>query len=811
MAARKRLVILDTHAIIHRAYHALPPLSNSKGQPTGALYGVVAMMLKVIADLKPDYMVACRDLPGGTFRDKMFDQYKAHRAELESDLISQLEFAPKIFESFGMPVYSAPGFEADDCIGTIVHELKNNKDIDAIIATGDMDTLQLVEGKHVQVYTLRKGLNDTILYDSDRVHERYGFGPEHVVDYKALRGDPSDNIPGIKGIGEKTGEQLVQNFGSIEEMYALLEQGDAPFVAAGVKARMIELVRTGRASAELSKKLATIRPDAPIDFKVPGEWNLAMHAEAVATLCDELEFRTLRDRVRKFADKPESSAQSAGQVAEVDEEVLTGHSTEGIDPEELRETGIMLWLLRSDYTNPSIDDMLGYANTEDYATARAKIRADLAATPSVQQVFEKIEKPLMEVVRRMNAIGVAVDKTTLNKLAKEYNKELEAIAARIYRAAGHEFNINSPKQLGVVLYDELKINPAKQKKTATGARTTREDELVKLSEMHPIINDVLAYRELAKLLGTYVEKIPALIDREGRLHSTFVQTGAATGRMSCEDPNLQNIPIKTEHGRRIREAFAAPKGRVLVAIDYSQIELRIAAGLSGDETLSEVFRTGGDIHTAVASRVFGVPPEQVDREMRRRAKVINFGILYGMGVNALKDNLGAGVKREEAATYLDDYFKSFSGLAIWIEEVKQDATRLGYTETIFGRRRYFPGLKSPLPQLRAQAERMAVNAPIQGTQSDIIKLAMVEADRIIEENKWRGDCALVMQVHDELVYEMSEKNADEMAEVLKKVMQDVAPVEKLSNVPIVAEAKKGKNWGEMKAGPSFHGRNVTTW
>lgn len=808
MASRKKLVILDTHAIIHRAYHALPPLSNSKGQATGALYGVVTMLLKIIAELKPDYMVACRDLPGGTFRDTMFEAYKAHRAQLESELISQLEYAPKIFEAFGMPVYCAKGFEADDCIGTIVHELKSHKDIDVIIATGDMDTLQLVDGKKVQVYTLRKGLNDTILYDSDRVHERYGFGPEHVVDYKALRGDPSDNIPGIKGIGEKTGEQLVQNFGSIEEMYAVLSKGDATFIEAGVKARMIELVRNGRESAELSKKLATIRSDAPIEFKVPSEWHLEMHAESVAKLCDELEFRTLRDRVRKLSGNTESTATTDASVEEVKEQ-STQASTEGIDPEELRETGIALWIVRSDYTNPSLDDMLGYATTEDYNTARAKILADLNAVPSLRGVFDRIEKPLMVVVQQMHVDGVAVDNKVLKHLQTEYTKELDLVAARIHGAAGHEFNINSPKQLGVVLYDELHINPVKQKKTATGARTTREDELVKLAEMHPIINDVLAYRELSKLLGTYIEKIPALVDKYGRLHTTFVQTGAATGRMSCEDPNLQNIPIKTEYGRRIREAFVAPKGRVLVAIDYSQIELRIAAGLSSDAALVAVFKEGRDIHTEVASRVFGVPADKVDREMRRRAKVINFGILYGMGANALKDNLGAGVKRDEASTYLDDYFKNFSGLALWIEEVKQNATRLGYTETLFGRRRYFPGLKSPLPQLRAQAERMAVNAPIQGAQSDIIKLAMVEADRVIKENGWREVCTLVLQVHDELVYEMSETKANEMTGVIKKVMEDVAPIDKLSGVPIVAEAKKGKNWGVMTPGASSHGRNAT--
>ena len=322
--------------------------------------------------------------------------------------------------------------------------------------------------------------------------------------------------------------------------------------------------------------------------------------------------------------------------------------------------------------------------------------------------------------------------------------------------------------------------------------------MTKLAGENPIVADILQYRELQKLLSTYIEKIPALIATDGRLHAQFLQAGTTTGRMASESPNLQNIPIKTEYGRRIREAFAAEKGNVLVAIDYSQIELRIAAGLSGDKKLLSVFKEGGDIHTAVASEVFGVPPERVDREMRRRAKVINFGILYGMGVNALRANLGAGVSRDESAQYLSDYFKNFSGLREWIDRTKFEAAKNGYTETLFGRRRYFSGFKSSLPGIVAQAERMAVNAPIQGTQADVIKRAMVAADVLIDKNKWRNEVRLVLQVHDELVYEIPEKGAEDIARTLRKVMEDAAPIERLSNVPIIAEASIGPNWGEMK-------------
>ncbi len=790
-----RLVLLDTHAIIHRAYHALAAaeLKAPDGSPTGALYGLVSMLLRIVEDLKPDYLVACRDLPGKTHRHEMFDGYKAQRAQLEPDLISQIQRAPSIFEAFGVPMYSMPGFEADDMLGMIVKQISIRSDIDTVIASGDLDMLQMVQGRHVQVYTLRTGLNDTIMYDEDRVRERYGFGPEHITDYKALRGDPSDNIPGIKGIGEKTATDLIMQFGSIEEMYASLEKNEDAF-AKKVKPRIVGLLKEGKPDAHFSKELATIRGDAPITFALPKtHWHLVDHSATVAALCDDLGFKSLKNRVNDFIRDKEDFPTGP-------ESVTTPMEFEVAPPEAaaLEETSVALWLLRSEYTTPSLDDVLGYGDTRDFGLAREKIFTDLRSTGRLEEVFEKIERPLIPIMHRMNADGIALDVSYLKDLAEEYNAELSKIAARIYAHAGHEFNISSPKQLGVVLYDELKIVAERQKKTATGARTTREEELLKLSDQHEIIGDVLSYRELQKLLSTYVEKMPALLHEDGRLHPTFLQAGSATGRMASENPGVQNIPIKSDYGRRIRAGFVAEKGNALVALDYSQIELRIAAGLSGDEKLIGVFKDGGDVHTAVAAQVFNVPPEHVDKEMRRRAKVINFGILYGMGVNSLRMNLGANISREESSRFLSDYFQNFSGLSSWIERTKTDAARTGYTETLYGRRRYFPGFKSPLPQMRAQAERMATNAPIQGTQADIIKLAMVEADRIIEEKKWRDQVRLVMQVHDELVYEIDEKIAVEVAQEIRRVMESAVPSERLGGVPILAEAAIGKNWGDMK-------------
>jgi DNA polymerase-1 len=796
---KQRLILLDTHAILHRAYHALPDFSSSKGEPTGALYGLITMLLRIVDDLRPDYVIATRDLPGGTHRHDLFEAYKGTRVKTEDALISQLERAPEVFKAFGIPMYQAPGYEADDCLGTIVHELKPRIDIETVIASGDMDTLQLVSPS-VRVYTMRKGINDTILYDDERVRERYGFGPESVVDYKALRGDPSDNIPGVKGIGEKTATELLQQFGTLENLYTALDAEPESLKNAGIKPRIIDLLREHRADAEMSKKLATISHDAPIDFKVPEKkWQLADHLEAINALCDELEFKSLKERVRMAA--------RTGQIteAEIAEENTDSAPLPEVNSDLLAETSVALWLLHSDTSDPSLQDILNAAHTDDFEEARTTIFKELHETGRLQEVYEKIEKPLIPIARRMNVDGVYVDTTTLKALAKEYSKELGVLAGKIYMHAGREFNINSPKQLGNVIYDELKVVPIKQKKTASGARTTREEELLKLAHLHPIIADVLAYRELQKLLSTYIEKMPALIASDGRLHARFLQAGTTTGRMASDSPNLQNIPIKTDYGRRIRTAFAAEKGNAMVAIDYSQIELRIAAGLSGDEKLISVFKEGGDIHTEVAARVFGVAPKDVDREMRRRAKVINFGILYGMGVNALRANLeqgmpqgGQDISRDDASHYIADYFKNFSGLREWIDKIKFEAAKYGFTETLFGRRRYFPGFKSSMPGMVAQAERMAVNAPIQGTQADIIKLAMVEADALIEKNDWREKVRLVLQVHDELVYEIPEDGAEEIALTLRGVMEKAAPSEKLSDVPIIAEASVGANWGEMK-------------
>lgn len=782
-----RLVLLDAHAIIHRAYHALPDFSAPDGSPTGALYGLSSMLLRIATDLEPDYIVACYDLPKPTVRHEAYAEYKATRSVMDDALSTQIGTSRDVFKAFSIPIYEKEGFEADDILGTIVERLKDDPAIEIIIASGDMDTMQLITGKKVQVYTLKKGLNDTILYDEKAVEERYGFPPALIADFKGLRGDPSDNIKGVPGIGEKTGTELIQKFGSVEDIYAAIERDEQTLILAGIKPRIVNLLKEHEEDALFSKSLATIRLDAPVSFALPKKhWRETISIEALLALFDELGFRSLRPRVRGLF----------GSEEESEEEVEEPDPEEEIPEDRLEEAKVMLWLLHSDFTNPNLDDILAFTKAKDFESAYILLEKGISETGRLKELYDTIEKPLIRILKEMRACGVRIDTGVLERLRKEYRKDLSAIEKRIHAAAGREFNISSPKQLGDVLFDELGLGVKGQKKTATGQRSTKESELEKLKDQHPIVADVLEFRGLQKLLSTYIEALPPLLDKEGRLHAEFLQYGAVTGRMASQNPGLQNIPIRTERGRAIRTAFIPRDGFTLVGLDYSQIELRIAAILSGDEKLITIFKSGRDVHTEVAAAVFKVAPEDVDREMRRRAKIINFGILYGMGVNALKTQLGTSTA--EAHTFYDDYFATFQTLAHYLESTRGYARKHGYTETMFGRRRQFPEMKSPLPYVRAQAERMAINAPIQGTQADIIKLAMVRVNAFLEESKSTEDAHLLLQVHDELVYEVRTDRIEELAAKIREIMEGALPEALANGVPILAEAKSGSDWGSME-------------
>lgn len=777
---KEKIVLLDAHAIIHRAYHALPDFTSSSGEPTGALYGLSAMLMKIINDLKPDYVVACYDLPEPTHRHIVYEEYKGGRAKIDDTLIQQLERSRDVFKAFGIRIYEKAGYEADDILGTIAYKLKDNKDVQIIIASGDMDTLQLVDNKKVVVYMPKKGIKEMITYDESAVKERFSFKPKLLIDYKGLRGDPSDNIVGIRGIGEKTATTLITKFGTIEDIYKKLEKNEEQFKKVGITPRIINLLKENEEEALFSKELATINLKVPIVFSLPKKkWSDEMKPEEILELFNELSFRTLSDRARNLFGVQSNFVEEE----EIDEE-----------SEEFKEVAIALWVIDSEITNPSKDDVLQYAHTHLFTEAKEIILKELKKQ-KLESVFNDIEKPLIPIINKMYERGVLIDTKYLKKLSDEYHKKLDILEKSIWKLAGEEFNINSPKQLAEVLFDKMGLSVKNHKKTGTGLKSTKESELQKMKGISPIIDDILSYRELQKLLSTYIDNIPELVDKNNRLHAEFIQTGTTTGRMSSQNPNLQNIPIRTELGRNIRNAFVAEKGFAFVAIDYSQIELRMAAILSDDKELVRVFKTGGDIHSVVASNVFNVPQDMVDKEMRRQAKIINFGILYGMGVNALKQNLGTD--RASAQQYLNEYFKSFSGLAKYIEHIKREAGRKGYTETLFGRRRYFHGLSSPIPYIRAAAERMAVNAPMQGTQADIIKIAMNRIDKYIKKNKLESDVYLILQVHDELVFEVR-KNKEDVIPELKKIMESVLPKKETKGIPLIADVSLGENWGEMK-------------
>src|SRR3989338_6875200 len=759
---RKILVLLDAHAILHRAFHALPDFTSPKGEPTGALYGFTAFLIKVIRELKPDYIAAAYDLPKPTFRHIAYDKYKAGRAKMDDSLAKQINRSHDILKAFNVHVYSAEGFEADDVLGTIAEMVQKNsewkKSVKTIIASGDMDTLQLIKDDNVVVYTLKKGINETIIYDEKAVVERYGFGPELIVDYKALKGDPSDNIIGVKGIGEKSATELIKRYGGIENMFSKLKEGKVE-----ARPRIIELLKGGEEEAQFSKTLAEIRRDAPIDFSLEKvSWKEKFNAEEIKPIFNELGFKSLLVRIKE---------------------------NNGTMPEKMEQP----------------------RKEKKPADFKTKVVEEKKSKTEISEMLRvKVEEPLAKILAEMENKGALIDVDYLKNLSEEKHKELNGLEKKIWKLAGEEFNINSPKQKGKVLFVKLGLGGAKPKKTATGAYSTNAAQLAKLKDAHPIIGDIMEYREISKLVSTYIDALPKLADENNRLHTHFDSFGTATGRLSSENPNLQNIPKKTERGREVRKAFVADRGYKLVDFDYSQIDLRVAAILSGDKNLIEIFQKGGDAHASAAVKVFGVKPEEVTAEMRRKIKVINFGVLYGMGINALRQNLGG--TREEAQKFYGDYFKNFSGLKDYIEKTKKFAKENGWTETLFGRRRYFPEISSRLEYLQKEAERMAVNMPIQGTSADFIKLAMVRADKALGEKGLKDKVFMLLQIHDELLFEIKEEVVVKAIPIIKEAMESVYPLKgkgvelvaeqykkiNLPDMPIEVNVETGDNWEEME-------------
>ena len=810
----KKLILIDSHALIHRAYHALPPLTTKSGELVNAVYGFTSILIKTISNFKPDYIVAAFDAPGATFRHEEYKEYKATRVKAPDDLYAQIPRVKEILTAFNIPIFEKSGFEADDVIGTISKHLsaKSGKDIEVLILTGDMDNLQLV-GKNVSVlYSPPSASKEQIIYDDKKIAERFeGLKPEQLIDFKGLKGDPSDNIPGVKGIGEKTAIILLNKFGTIEKLYGAIEKGKAENVSAGV----LEKLKAGKDTAFFSKKLATIKQNVPIKFDLKKSEFGKFDKNKIIELFQNLGFVSLINRL-----KPRSSAEGRGKQGTLAmSPSINIEDRVGYDFKSFIKTprGKRVVISSSDF-DVMIAAYILNPGEHDYSLEKLSLREFGAVLPKdeaisklapifknrlieteTKKVFEEIEMPLIPILAKMETAGIKLDVKKINKLNVYLGKELEKLQNKIYKLAGEKFNINSPQQLSEILFVKLKIPGTRAggrfKKTSGGALSTGAAELEKLRSQHKIIDFILKYRELAKLKSTYTETLPKFVDNNNRVHTTFNQTGTASGRLSSHDPNMQNIPARGTWGDEVRKAFIAEKGYKFLSVDYSQIHLRIIAALANDRKMMEAFKKGLDIHKFTASEINNVPMDKVTSEMRFSAKALNFGIIYGMGAQSFSES--AGISKEKAKEFIAEYLKDFSGVAQYIKKLQEEAKQRGYTMTLFGRRRYLPELKSPNPMLRAQAERIAINMPIQGLEADIMKKAMIGVDNWIQKENLNNNVKMLLQVHDELLFEVKEDLVKKIAPEIVKIMESVI---KLS-VPIAAEAKIGNNWGELRVFP----------
>lgn len=797
----KRIILLDTHAIIHRAYHALPDFKSQNGTPTGALYGLCNMISSIIRDLKPDYVFACYDLPEKTFRHVAYEEYKGKRQKTDDDLVSQIIDSREIIEALSIPIYDAPGYEADDVIGTFVHKFKSDKNFEIIIASGDMDTLQLIDKKKVRVFTLKKGITDTVLLDEDYVLNRFGFSPIYIPDYKALRGDTADNIPGVPGVGEKTAITLIQKFHTLENLYKVLNKDENEVKTAGVTDRIVKILKENEENAFFSKMLVSIREDTPIDFSLPEkEWKESFDKELAEKVFKKFEFRKMMEKFDPNYIKPEKIPEI--KTKKVEQTLFSDTPKVEVSKEQkqmFEELKMMFWLLNSENTNATIEKILEATKTDSLPKAHVELSKQIKNDNKLYWLYENVEKKLFEIVDKMSKRGMLIDVDYLQGFSKKIHKDLEVLQKEIIELAGEDFNINSSKQLSQILFEKLNLNAKGVKKRKDGLSKVDAEVLIKFKGTHPIINKILEYREKEKLRSTYIDSWLSSVDDDNTLHPEFLIYGTSTGRFSSQNPNVQNIPIGGNFGEELRKSFVARDGFSLVALDYSQIELRALAILSQDESLIDIFNKKQDIHTEVASKLYGVEPQSITKDMRRHAKVVNFGILYGMGKVALSKEMG--VTPTEAKDIIDTYFSRFPKVAIYLGDVLKDSRKNGFTETLFGRKRYIANIKSNVPFLRALAERMAGNAPIQGTATaDLIRIALVNVWQFIKESKLEKDVFPLLQIHDELVFEIKDDVLDKVLPQIKQIMEKEIDPKFLVNkktVPIITESHVGKNWGQM--------------
>ena len=901
----KKLAIIDSFALLFRAWHAIPNLTSKDGTMINAVYGFTSILLKLITEIHPDYLVAAFDLPQETFRHKEYKLYKANREAPDKAFIAQISMAEKVLKGLNIPVMAVPGYEADDVIGSLSrHIYAEHPDIDVIIVSGDNDTLQLVNDR-VKVFTMRKGINDTLIYDEDGVRERYSLRPNQLIDYKGLRGDTSDNIPGVKGIGEKGATELLKNFGTLDGIYKNIASDK-------ISDRIRNLLKDQEAMARQSKMLATIVVDLPVDLDLKKSSITNYDAEKAAAVFQEFEFRSLLSKLPKQGTQmslvaPAAKKQSSyyDAIATPDEiesfatelkkhkEFALDTETTGLNPRQDKllgasfswEKGKATFIHLRDkkslaafkqYVGPILAnanykkighnikfDMAVLANNEmpmqgismdtiiaaylinagrglkleelvfsyvgkrmdnlaelaERHGAKNKSEIDVAAIPldalaqygaadadfclqlarklepelkheKVETVLTDIDLPLIPVLCAMEANGIAIDIPYLKIVEKDLAKQLAVLEKKIYKMAGKEFNVNSPLQLKEILFDTLKIDTKGIKRKKTGLSTAAA-ELEKMKDLHPIIPLIGDHREIAKLLNTYVRTLPEQVDpTDHRIHTNYSQTIAATGRLSSIDPNLQNIPIRTELGRTIRQAFIAKPGCILLSADYSQIELRLAAVISKDKKMLASFKAGEDIHRRTAAEIHGVALADVTADQRRSAKEVNFGVLYGLGSTGLAQR--TGMSRFEAKQFIEKYFDLYQGVKQYINDTKDFARANGYVTTLYGRKRKLPEIQSTMPQLIAQGERMAVNMPLQGTAADIMKLAMIAVAK--ELPKKHKEVKMLLQVHDELVCEVPADDMKSVAKILKQTMEGVADFP----IPLTVDVKQGNNWAEMK-------------
>jgi DNA polymerase-1 len=883
---RGRLVLIDAHSLIYRAFFALPPMSTSDGRVTNAVYGFTSMLAIVLAS-RPEFAAAAFDLGAPTFRSQEYEEYKAGRRKMPDDLRPQIEMVREVLQSFSIPIYGVEGFEADDVIGTL-SRIAEERGHAVTIVSGDLDCLQLVTDS-VEALVPRRGITDTFVYGPDQVRQRYGFEPPQLIDFKALRGDTSDNIPGVPGVGDKTAGKWVQDFGSIE---ALLERVDE-LPEGRVKKSLIEHAEKVR----LGKRMVTIVRDVPVELDLERSRWTRYDYEKVRLVFDRFEFRQLLSRFPppdqvpvqptlalepapspaglKIVDDPVDAAGLLAGAAEVavfaftegagrgarslglgvatprdtfyvaqpaamdavatalDARAVSGHDSKetelalrtlgGGRREWTFSTFLAAYLLGAGSRDPRLEDLAReFLETElisteqllgvgrkarkaaeipveeasEFAARRAEailnLRPRLEAEMrnlGVDYLFHEIELPLAGVLADMESEGVAIDVPYLKQMQEELGAQLTAIEIEVEEVAGQKFNLNAPQQLAKVLFEDLRLPVGRRTKTGY---STDADTLESLRDKHSIIGLILDHRQLSKLKSTYVDALPQLVDPlTGRVHTSFGQASTATGRLSSSNPNLMNIPIRTELGQRIRRAFkAARRDHVMVSADYSQIELRIAAHLSGDPMLLGAFEAGQDIHTATAAAVFRIPIESVDPNQRRLAKVANFGSIYGQGEYGLSQQLG--ITGDVAREFLGQYWSTYSRLREYLDAVRRKAREDGFVVSATGRRRAIPDLRSPNFQLRSAAERMAINFPMQSLAADIIKIAMVRLQREIESDHIEG--RMLLQVHDELLFEVPESEVDRFAETVPRIMTGAYELE----TGIEVETKVGPNWADMK-------------